>query len=293
MVSQETVLFIGFGDIAKRLSVQLNNHYKTLGLRRSRAVDPRVELIQADCTNTTDMLAIFSRRNIDVIVITMTPDEITDAGYERAYVKPVKVLLETLNKQAYQPRLILFVSSTSVYGQEGAEWVDENSVTKPKSFSGRRLLEAEHLLTSSIYASSCVRFSGIYGPGRRRLIDQVIAGHGAAKEPVVYSNRIHADDCAGVLAHLIEKQKQATLEKIYLASDSEPSPLHEVKLWLAEQLDLPPEHLQAKPVNRMLRSSKRCNSQKLLDSGYVFQYPTFREGYRAVLNQLQDSTLDE
>jgi nucleoside-diphosphate-sugar epimerase len=292
MVSQETVLFIGFGDIAKRLSFQLNNCYKTIGLRRSQAVDTQVELIQADCTNTTDMQTIFSRRQIDVIVITMTPDEITDAGYERAYVKPVKVLLETLDRQTHQPRLILFVSSTSVYGQEGAEWVDEKSITEPKSFSGKRLLEAEHLLISSAYASSCIRFSGIYGPGRRRLIDQVIAGHGAAKEPVIYSNRIHADDCAGVLAHLIEKNKQETLEKIYLASDSEPSPLHEVKLWLAEQLDLPPEHLQPKPVNRTLRSSKRCRNQQLIDSGYVFQYPTFREGYQAVLNQLQNKTLD-
>ena len=31
------------------------------------------------------------------------------------------------------------------------------------------------------------------------------------------------------------------------------------------------------------RGNKRCRNDRLLESGYVFQYPSFREGYRAVL----------
>jgi nucleoside-diphosphate-sugar epimerase len=287
MVSQETVLLMGFGDVARRLSTKLSEKYNTFGVRRSHASHPDAQLIQADCANANEMLALLSSRTFDVVVITMTPDEISDEGYLKAYVKPVKVLLNALDQQQYQPRLILFVSSTSVYGQEQAEWVDETSITEPKSFSGRRLLEAEQLLQQSSYLTCTVRFSGIYGSGRRRLIDQVIAGHGASQEPILYSNRIHADDCAGVLEHLIEKQKRERLEKRYLASDCEPAPLYDVKLWLAQQLNLPPEHLSPKPVNRTLRSSKRCSNQRLLDSGYQFIYPNFREGYRSVLNELE------
>jgi hypothetical protein len=30
-------------------------------------------------------------------------------------------------------------------------------------------------------------------------------------------------------------------------------------------------------------TNKKCSNQKLLASGYEFKYPTYREGYRAVL----------
>ena len=116
----------------------------------------------------------------------------------------VTALLNTLASLNTQPRLIVFVSSTSVYGQKDASWVNEDSPAEPVSYSGKRLLEAEQLLLDSPHTICNVRFSGIYGPGRQRLIRQVIEGHGTAKEPLLYSNRIHADDCAGVLAHLIE-----------------------------------------------------------------------------------------
>jgi hypothetical protein len=32
--------------------------------------------------------------------------------------------------------------------------------------------------------------------------------------------------------------------------------------------------------------SKRCRNDRLLASGYEFRYPTFREGYTAVLAEL-------
>ena len=207
----------------------------------------------------------------------------SDAGYQQAYVNTVKNLLRGLALHKRKPRLIIFVSSTSVYGQKHAEWVDECSLTEPSTYSGKRLLEAENLLFNSEYPSCCVRFSGIYGPGRRRLIEQVVAGHGAAKTPVLYSNRIHADDCAGVLAFLIERQEHHSLEPIYLATDCEPSPLYDVKQWLAQQLHLPEDHLQPKPLARTVRSSKRCSNARLVESGYQFRYPTYKDGYRAVL----------
>lgn len=281
-MSQEKMLLLGFGDIAQRLAGQLSDQYAIVGVRRQAKPYPGVAIATADIADVEQMAEVLAQPT-NVIVITLTPDEMTDAGYERAYVKPLQNLLTLLPQQNYQPRLILFVSSTSVYGQQQGEWVDEDSPTEPTGFSGKRLLQAESLLLNSDCASCCVRFSGIYGPGRRRLLQQVMDGHGAAAEPVLYSNRIHADDCAGVLAHLINLQKQQPLEPVYLASDCEPSPLHEVKNWLAQQLHLPADHLQPKPLGRTLRSSKRCANQRLLNSGYQFRYPTFKHGYSAVM----------
>ncbi len=283
---KEKLLLLGFGDIAKRLTKQLHNEYTITGVRR-RAEDSNIaNIVQADCRDSKAMSALLAE-GFDVITLTMTPGEMGDDAYRRAYVETVQTLLNVLDQQAYKPRLILFVSSSSVYGQKNAEWIDELSITEPSGYGGKRLLEAERLLVNSQYPSCLVRFSGIYGPGRQRLIEQVVQGCGTNKEPIIYSNRIHADDCAGVLAHLIQKQRNEKIEALYLASDCEPSPLSEVKDWLAKALDLPEGHLQQPSKESRSRSSKRCNNQRLLESGYTFKYPTFREGYTAVLQNFK------
>lgn len=286
VTSDPKCLLLGFGDILKRLSPLIIERYNITGVRRSAGQFPQVRLVKGDCSQGDFMKSILSV-DFDTIVITMTPDEFSDEGYQRAYVQPVKVLLETLMLTKQSPRLIILVSSTSVYGQQEGEWVDENSPTAPTHFSGQRLLEAEKWLQESNYPSCVVRFSGIYGPSRNRLIEQVKSGYGTDPEPVLFSNRIHADDCARVLAHLMcESQLDSDL---YLATDCEPAPMHEVKQWLAQQLDLPPGYLQPKALKRNLRSSKRCSNRRLLATGFRFLYPTYRDGYGALLADKNNS----
>jgi nucleoside-diphosphate-sugar epimerase len=283
---KQKLLLLGFGDIAKRLSNILADNYCITGVRRSADSYEGVNIVQADCRDDSALLNI-TRENFDVIVITMTPDDMSDSGYKQTYVKTVQTLLNALEKNKVSPQLIIFVSSTSVYGQKNNEWVDECSDTLPKSYSGKRLLEAEKLLTDGDFAGAIVRFSGIYGVGRERLIEQVKAGNGAEKEPILYSNRIHSDDCAGILAHIIQRQKKVQhIESLYLATDCKPSPLYDVKCWLAAQLGLNPDHLKVKSSASIIRASKRCSNQRLLDSGYQFLYPTFKEGYEMVLKNL-------
>jgi nucleoside-diphosphate-sugar epimerase len=303
---KQKLLLVGFGDIAKRLAKHLDKkisaNYDITGIRRSADSYAGVKVRQVDAGDEAAMLAV-TRENFDVIVITMTPDDMSDSGYQRAYVQPVQTLIKALQKNTLSPQLIIFVSSSSVYGQHNNEWVNECSETLPTSFSGRRLLEAEKLLTDSTYTSSIVRFSGIYGVGRQRLIDQVRAGNAVEKEPILYSNRIHSDDCAGIIAHIIERLKRAQkIEALYLATDCQPSPIYDVKHWLGVQLGLAGDQLtsgsldssavNSKRVNskiggKTLRGSKRCSNQRLLDSGYEFLYPTFKEGYNMVLEHLK------
>lgn len=129
-----------------------------------------------------------------------------------------------------------------------------------------------------------VRFSGIYGPGRDRLIHQVAEGRVAAITPVIYSNRIHRDDCAGIIAHLIRHQESGeTLEDIYLGSDCEPVTMHNVMMWLAQQLKVEATETMQSPLRR--RTSKRCDNQRIVDAGYQFRFPSYREGYAQVLKE--------
>jgi nucleoside-diphosphate-sugar epimerase len=284
IVAQEKIALLGFGDIARRLAPYLSDD-DVQGVKRTAIVDATVPITTADCRDVESMNRVMGE-GFDVIVMTFVPTAMSDQGYKEGYVDTVATVLQALDKQAQRPRLLVFVSSTSVYGQVGASWVDEMSPAEPTSYSGRRLLEAEQLLAESGHTYCCVRFSGIYGPGRRRLIDQVIAKQGSAEKPVLYTNRIHADDCAGVLAHLIRQQKTDAIDPLYIATDCEPAPIYEVKHWVANALGFDNQHLQVNHTHstRMPRGSKRCTNKKLLMTGYQFHYPTFREGYGALLD---------
>jgi nucleoside-diphosphate-sugar epimerase len=269
------VTIVGCGDIGSRLAEQLKSEdYQIIGLRRSHQVSSLIDYRQVDCSSRSQLQQALPEHS-DIIIITMTPSQRTDAGYQQAYVQVVDNLLEAIQRP---PRLIVLVSSTSVYAQSQGEWIDEDSTAEPSSFSGKRLLEAEQRLGNSPYRSCIVRFSGIYGPKRQRLIEQVLRGESS---PSLYSNRIHVDDCAAVLAHLIELDNPQAL---YLASDSSPTPLQEVKQWLAEQLGLPDNHW-LKTGDSSLRASKRIRNQRLLDSGFTFSYPHFQQGYQTVIEQ--------
>lgn len=275
-LSKEQVLIVGCGDIGQRLAQCLpQNAYEVTGLRRNPPVDlPYLRYQACDVTNAEELAEVL-KQNFSVIVISMTPSERSDAGYEQAYVKACRNLVGILGAQSLKPRLLIFVSSTAVYGQLDGSWVDENSPTQPVGFSGERLLEAETLIQKSGYANTIVRFSGIYGPNRNRLIEQVKQKRASASTH--FTNRIHADDCARSLAHLIElDRKGEKLQSVYLATDSAPAPMLEVVTWLAEQMGVA-EFLSETATNE--RGNKRCGNQRLLDSGFVFRYPTYKDGY--------------
>lgn len=279
--SQEKLLIIGCGDIGQRLAQQLDpHHYRITGLRRHPPADlPYLQYRVCDATQSGQLDALLGSEAFDVIVISMTPAERSDRGYEQAYVQTCHNLVAGLKRHQRRPRLIQFVSSTAVYGQNDGSWVDESSPTQPESFSGKRLLEAEQVIQASGFIHSSVRFSGIYGPGRNRLIEQVKQQRASASPH--HTNRIHADDCAGVLAHLIELQLKQDLAPVYLATDSSPTPMVEVVSWIAEQLGIR-DFLASDAVNE--RGNKRISNQRLLATGYSFRYPDFRAGYAGLIN---------
>lgn len=279
---KEKLLIIGCGDIGQRLAQCLpHDVYEVTGLRRNPP-QASAHLIYKTCdVNDRAQLSQVLQQNFSVIIITMTPGDRSDAGYQRAYVQTCQNVVDELHAQSLQPRLLIFVSSSAVYAQMDAGWVNENSATEPESFSGKRLLEAEAIIQNSGFTNSVVRFSGIYGPGRNRLIELVRQAKASASTH--FTNRIHADDCARCLAHLIELNRDGQhLQSIYLASDSYPATMLEVVTWLAGQMNVE-NFLSDSAVNE--RGNKRCSNQRLLDSGFIFRYPDFREGYVELINQ--------
>ncbi len=285
-LSKEQVLIVGCGDIGARFANITTDTYAITGLRRRPPDDTeRLHYQTCDVTNPDDLDTVFKRSAFNVILVTMTPSERTDSGYERAYVQTCKNLIASLQKYRCKPRLLVFVSSTGVYGQADGEWVDENSPTEPDNFSGKRLLEAEGIILNSGFTCTIVRFSGIYGPGRNRLIEQVLQGRALLTSQI--TNRIHVDDCAAALFHLVELHRQgAQLNPIYIATDSVPVTMAEVMTWLAQQLGktLPATMNEVGAQDgKTENSNKSCCNQRLLATGFRLCYPSYQEGYAAIL----------
>ena len=276
--SIKKILILGCGDIGQRLARQLDRRfYQVVGIRRNCPPDSdTIHYRQCDVAEPGALQMIVTE-GFDVIVITMTPDERSDKGYERAYVHTCRTLVSVLGDTNRHP-LIIFVSSTAVYAQDDGSRVDEKSPCEPLHFSGKRLMEAEAIISHSGFPYSLVRFSGIYGPGRTRLIEQVKQGQASASPH--YTNRIHADDCAGFLAHLIELQQP--LAPVYIATDSNPAPRAEVVGWITNKLGIN-DFLSAEAGNE--RGNKKLCNQLMLASGYQLRYQSYRDGYGELLGK--------
>lgn len=285
MSQGKNVLIAGFGDIGQRLApLLLKQGAQVTAMRRSPMSAPDgVNVLQGDVTSSQVLLNVAQEHHIQWLYLIVTPQAYTEADYRGTYLAAAQAVA-TLVEQYQGLEHVVFVSSTSVYAQTQGEWVDESSPTIPQAHSGKVLLASEQVIEQTGIGCN-VRFSGIYGPGRNRLIQQVKDGKGSAHKPVQFTNRIHADDCARVLAHVYAMAESGQpLARCYLASDSAPVSMADVKHWIAQRLNLPRDHLQASNVAAG-RGSKRCSNQRLLDSGFAFRYPSFKEGYGELLNE--------
>ncbi|NBA94427.1 SDR family oxidoreductase [Pseudomonas sp. R5(2019)] len=281
-MSKATVLIAGCGDVGSRLARQLiAEQWPVFGLRR------RVELLPPGVAGVAGDLfqaavpASWPTTPIDYLVYCAAATEHDEAGYQAAYIDGLKHVLSWLKQHGQQPRRILFVSSSSVYGQQQGEWIDEASATEPVGYSGKIMLEAEQLALASGCATSIVRLTGIYGPGREWLLTQVRQGYRVAEEPPLYGNRIHAEDAAGLLAFLLKADASGqVLDDCYIGVDDDPAALADVVHWLREYMGVTEWSDEAR-VRRT--GSKRCSNARARALGWAPGYASFREGYAAIL----------
>lgn len=271
------VLIAGCGYVGCALGSELAaDGHEVFGLRRNpEALPPEITGVAADLSRKLQPDALPS--DLDFVFYTASAGGADDDAYRSAYVDGPANLIAALSASGTRLRRFLFTSSTGVYAQKNGEWVDENSPTEPETYSGRRLLEGERRVLGSSYPTTVLRLAGIYGPGRTRSIERglEVAADGAP----AYTNRIHRDDCAGVLRHLMLLPEP---EPLYLGVDHEPAEKRVVAEWLSARLGVP---VRGRPSSgsARARTNKRCSNARLVATGYEFRYPTFREGFVSLL----------
>jgi nucleoside-diphosphate-sugar epimerase len=272
-----TVLIAGCGDLGTEVGLRLHHTGRTVvGLRRRANLLPAALTGQAvDLSREKPVV----QADTDIVIVAVAAGSPDPEIYRAAYVTGLANLLDALETAGATPARFLLVSSTAVYDIDDGSTVTEATPANPGPGTDSILLEAEQLLRSRMPGAAVVRFGGIYGPGRERLINQVREGRATVAEKSRLTNRIHRDDAAALLVHLALREDAP--EPLYLGVDSTPVPAAEVLTFLAAELGLPEPEIVETGSRR--GGNKRISNQRILDTGFSFRYPSYREGYRAVL----------
>ena len=274
------VLIAGYGHVGHLLAQELkkDQHHVT-GIKRSQQDHACDQLIIKDILHLND----HDLPEVDFIVYCPSSDHRAHDAYAQIYVEGAKKIIGHYQNRASKPRL-LYVSSTRVYEQDHGQWVDENSECAGNDPLAKIILSGEQVVQDATLDSMIVRFSGIYGTNRHYLLDALKRGDGHLCHSLRYSNRIHAIDCARSLYHLMRVHYN---EGIYIASDHEPTPINTIISWLSATLGLPvPEDMHdesSEPGDHA--SNKQLNNARLLHTGFRFEFPNYRQGFKHILQE--------
>jgi nucleoside-diphosphate-sugar epimerase len=204
--------------------------------------------------------------------------------------------LNTIKAAASNTKLgvkwLAYLSTNGVYGNHDGAWVDETSELRATSVRATRRAAAENAWRA--FADQfdlpliIFRLPGIYGPGRS-AIDSIREGKAKRiyKKGQVFS-RMHVDDIASALAASMERPGAYDL---YNLADNEPAPPQDVVEYACQLLGVEPPPLvsiEDANLSDMAKSfyadSKRVSNKRMKETlGVTLQYPSYREGLKAIL----------
>lgn len=287
------VVVVGCGYVGTELGRRLaRNGHDVTGVRRSddglaAVADAGLEPVRADVTEPETLERL---PDADAVVFAASSGGRDAAAARRVYVDGLRATIAEYGGRESPPDRLVYTSSTGVYGDHGGAWVDETTPLEPETDRTRALVEAERIAREEAadrgVDGTVARFAGLYGPGRYRL-ERYLEGPVAAG----YLNMVHRDDAAGAVAFLLERD--LARDDVVLVVDDEPVDRQQFADWLAGECGVePPEKEspggESAGSRRGRRADKRCRNDRLRSLGYEFEYPTFREGYRAAVDAYLD-----
>lgn len=288
------ILIVGCGYVGLELGRRLAaSGTEVLGLRRQGDPDGRLATagilaVRGDLTRPGDLEAIPG--DFDSVVCTVSSSRGGAEAYRQVYLGGARNLV-AWSRRRRLGRLV-WVSSTSVYGQTDGSWVTEESPAEPAGPTGRLLVETEGVLAeahrSGLMPTLVVRVAGIHGPGRGHLFGQFVAGR-ARLDPDGgrWINMIHRDDVASALEAVLLRGQPG---RFYNAVDDTPVRQGDFLRFLAEAtgLPVPPpadpgdsrQSVGSAPARKRGTTHKRVSNRRLREElGWKPGFPSYREGY--------------
>jgi len=192
------------------------------------------------------------------------------------------------------PRRIVYISTTGVYGDCGGAWIDEHWPPNPSVARAKRRLDAEYRLRAWRERSGgelvILRVGGIYGPGRLPL-ERLQKGLPLVREEEApFTNRIHADDLVAVALAAMERGRDGA---VYNATDGQPSTMTDYFNRIADLVGLPrppliplaeaSEQLSVGMASYMAESRRLDNRKLREELGVTLCYPSLDQGLSSCL----------
>lgn len=278
---EKRFLIIGQGAIGKPLADKLaeNPKHKVIGVARSdRKQTGRAVYLQKDART----LDINDLQGVTHIAIIVTPSSSTVPGYQDSYLAICEHLsnLAKNHQQIRQSlRQVLFLSSTSVYGENAGETIDENTQALPTKPTAQILRQTEQILSNAFGDKAIiVRASGIYGKQRLRLVRQASIAHQDGVLANQWTNRIMDTDLIAVLERILLLDSPKSL---YLATDFCPATSDEVLGYIASLTHNPPPKIIDAP-----QAGKKIIAN--IPKAWL-TFADYQAGYRFVVQSAVDS----
>ncbi|MEY4630740.1 MAG: hypothetical protein RIQ81_860 [Pseudomonadota bacterium] len=290
---QKSVLIIGAGYLGKAVASEAAAAgWRVVGARRN-APDGSSPVPGFSAWLSMDVLKIDDLRtaidsfahSFDAVVYCVSAGTPSVDAYRDAYQHGLANVISILPATA---RLV-FVSSTGVYPEDDGRWVDEfHQIDEESVAPTQRAMLAGEQFVNERSNSLVLRFSGIYGPGRTRMLNVARdAQDPMTVREIAYTNRIHVEDGARAVVHCLELQNPA---RTYCVTDSDPAPQHEIIVWLRQQLGLKPLSVvftgpDGMPLAHkdLPETNKRVRNGLLASTGFSWKFPGYRDGYGSLV----------
>ncbi|XP_030950593.1 uncharacterized protein LOC115974389 [Quercus lobata] len=194
-----------------------------------------------------------------------------------------------------------YLSSTSVYGDCGGAWVDEDYPTIPTSELANLRLVAEkrwlNLGDDLGLSAQVFRLGGIYGPGRS-AVDTIIK-QGALSESQKmrvsrqYTSRIHVEDISQALKASIHAPSHG---KVYNIVDDDPAPREEVFAYARDlvenkwpgQIKHSTNESESFIKKGSPRGAKRVSNARMKkELGVRLLHPNYGSGLQSIINHME------
>lgn len=260
------VLGCGYVGQAVALFLKQNGYIVSVTTRRPERME-QLKSVAHDVIliNQPNDLSQFLKP-LEVLLVSVAPDSFND--YRSTYLELAESVMQKL---PHAPHLhqIIYTSSTSVYGEYGGAWVDEDSLVNPLNNNGQILLETENcfLSASEKDINSCIfRLGEIYGPGRliedrlKRSYQRKFPGDGSQ-----YTNLIHIEDIVQAVNFAINRK----LNGVYNLCNDFHKSRKDFYESLCQQHNIPSiewDDQIASPHG----GNKRVSNQKMKDLGFTF-----------------------
>ena len=285
----KNIICFGFGQVAKNFIKKLNDQgisFKLTTTSREESKNKKFENLSYESFQFTeegfDENFILKFEEADHILISVAP------------IDGVDIVIKNLQNHFKSKKLkwITYLSATSVYGDHGGKWVNENSETKPTSPNGIERLKVEkewmQLASKFDLPIQIFRLSGIYS-NKYNILTRLKSGDvKIINKKNHFFSRIHVEDIANILSSSLNNFKN---KEIYNISDNQPASSEEVTMYGVKLLgtDKPKIIETSEIVSEMLKNfykdSKKVDNKKMKEFfNYKLKYPTYVEGLNYIFN---------